>query len=70
MGIVFSPGATWLASFYIWQDTPWIDWGVNQPLYHDVSNLLYNYFSTAEPYWPLPPWAPTPEPAALAIVMY
>ena len=61
VGIVFSPGATWLVSFYIWEDTPWIDWGINQPLYRDVSNMLYNYFNPEEPYWPLPPWAPEPE---------
>jgi hypothetical protein len=61
VGIVFSPGANWLISFYIWQDTPWINWGVNQPLYHDVSNMLYNYFNPDQPYWPLPPWAPPPE---------
>ena len=61
VGIVFSPEATWLISFYIWQDTPWINWGVNQPLYRDVSNMLYNYFNAHEPFWPLPPWAPPPE---------
>lgn len=61
VGIVFSPGATWLVSFYIWEDTPWIDWGINQPLYRDVSNMLYNYFNPEEPYWPLPPWAPMAE---------
>jgi Beta-lactamase enzyme family/Putative peptidoglycan binding domain len=60
VGIVFSPGATWLISFYIWQDTPWIDWGINQPLYRDVSNMLYNYFNPGQPYWPPPPWAPEP----------
>jgi hypothetical protein len=58
VGIVLAPGANWLISFYIWEDTPWINWGVNQPLYRDVSNMLYNYFSPDEPYWPLPPWAP------------
>jgi hypothetical protein len=61
VGIVFAPGATWLISFYIWQDTAWINWGINQPLYRDVSNMLYNYYSPEEPYWPLPPWAPPPE---------
>jgi hypothetical protein len=61
VGIVFSPGADWLISFYIWQDTPWINWGINQPLYRDVSNMLYNYFNPQEPYWALPPWAPPPE---------
>ncbi len=61
VGIVFSPGATWLISFYIWQDTPWINWGINQPLYRDVSNMLYNYFDPSQPFWPLPPWAPPPE---------
>ncbi len=61
VGIVFSPGASWLISFYIWQDTPWINWGINQPLYRDVSNMLYNYFDPYEPFWPLPPWAPPPE---------
>ncbi len=63
VGIVFSPGADWLISFYIWQDTPWINWGINQPLYRDVSNMLYNYFNADDPYWPLPPWAPPPEEA-------
>jgi beta-lactamase class A len=61
VGIVYSPGTNWLISFYIWQDTPWINWGINQPLYRDVSNMLYNYFNAEEPYWPLPPWAPPPE---------
>lgn len=61
VGIVFAPGATWLISFYIWQDTPWINWGINQPLYRDVSNMLYNYFSPEDQFWPLPPWAPPPE---------
>jgi hypothetical protein len=61
VGIVFSPGANWLVSFYIWQDTPWINWGINQPLYRDVSNMLYNYFNADDPFWPLPPWAPEPE---------
>jgi hypothetical protein len=64
VGIVFSPGANWLISFYIWQDTPWINWGINQPLYRDVSNMLYNYFNADDPFWPLPPWAPEPEEAA------
>lgn len=62
VGIVFSPGADWLVSFYIWQDTDWINWGINQPLYRDVSNMLYNYFNPEAPFWPLPPWAPAPEP--------
>ena len=61
VGIVFSPGADWLVSFYIWQDTPWINWGINQPLYRNVSNMLYNYFNSEDPFWPLPPWAPPPE---------
>jgi hypothetical protein len=61
VGIVFSPGANWLVSFYIWQDTPWINWGINQPLYRDMSNMLYNYFNPEDPFWPLPPWAPPPE---------
>ncbi len=61
VGIVFSPGATWLVSFYIWEDTPWIDFGVVQPMYRDVSNMLYNYFNPQEPFYPLPPWAPAPE---------
>lgn len=65
VGIVYSPGATWLISFYIWQDTPWIDWGINQPLYRDVSNMLYNYFNPYEPFWPLPPWSPSPETGAV-----
>jgi hypothetical protein len=60
VGVVYSPGADWLISFYIWQDTPWIDWGINQPLYRDVSNMLYNYFNPQSPFWPLPPWAPEP----------
>ncbi len=63
VGIVFSPGATWLISFYIWEDTPWINYGVMQPLYRDVSNMLYNYFNPEEPYWPLPPWTPPPDEA-------
>jgi hypothetical protein len=63
VGIVFSPGATWLISFYIWEDTPWINYGVMQPLYRDVSNMLYNYFNPLEPYWPLPPWRPPPDGA-------
>ena len=70
VGVVFSPGATWLVSFYIWQDSPWIDYGIVQPLYRDVTNLLYNYFNPANPYWPLPPWVPTPEPEALASAMF
>jgi hypothetical protein len=61
VGIVFSPTTNWLISFYIWEDTPWINWGVNQPLYRDVSNMLYNYFESEQPFWPLPPWAPPPE---------
>jgi hypothetical protein len=61
VGIVFAPGATWLISFYIWEDTPWINWGINQPLYRDVSNMLYNYFSPEDQFWPVPPWAPPPE---------
>jgi hypothetical protein len=61
VGIVFSPGGPWLISFYIWEDTPWINFGVNQPLYRDISNMLYNYFNPEQPYWPLPPWAPPPE---------
>lgn len=61
VGIVFTPGATYLISFYIWEDTPWINWGINQPLYRDVSNMLYNFFNFEEPYWPPPPWAPPPE---------
>jgi hypothetical protein len=61
VGLVFSPEATWLVSFYIWEDTPWIDFGINQPLYRDVSNMLYNYFNPNQPFWPLPQWAPTPE---------
>jgi hypothetical protein len=64
VGIVFSPGATWLITFYIWEDTPWINFGVVQPLYRDVSNMLYNYFNPGEPYWPSPPWAPPPEEPA------
>jgi hypothetical protein len=60
VGVVFSPGADWLISFYIWEDTPWIDWGINQPLYRDVSNMLYNYFNPDDQFWPLPPWAPEP----------
>jgi hypothetical protein len=63
VGIAFSPGADWLVSFYIWQDTAWINWGINQPLYRDVSNMLYNFFNADEPFWPLPPWAPPPEEA-------
>jgi hypothetical protein len=61
VGIIFAPGATWLISFYIWEDTPWINWGINQPLYRDVSNMLYNYYSPDAQFMPLPPWAPPPE---------
>ncbi len=61
VGIVFSPGADWLISFYIWEDTPWINWGINQPLYRDVSNMIYNYFNPDAPFWPLPPWVQPPE---------
>jgi beta-lactamase class A len=61
VGIIFSPSTPWLISFYIWEDTAWINWGINQPLYRDVSNMLYNYFEPTEPFWPLPPWAPPPE---------
>lgn len=61
VGVIFSPSTTWLISFYIWEDTPWINWGINQPLYRDVSNMLYNYFEAEQPFWPLPPWAPEPE---------
>jgi hypothetical protein len=61
VGIIFSPSVSWLISFYIWEDTPWINWGVNQPLYRDVSNMLYNYFEPDDPFWPLPSWAPPPE---------
>jgi hypothetical protein len=62
VGVIFSPGADWLISFYIWEDTDWINWGINQPLYRDVSNMLYNYLNPQNPFWPLPPWAPEPEP--------
>jgi hypothetical protein len=61
VGIIYAPSATYLVSFYIWEDTPWINWGINQPLYRDVSNMVYNFFSSEEPFWPLPPWAPPPE---------
>ena len=61
VGIIFSPEATYLVSFYIWQDIDWINWGINQPLYRDVSNMLYNFFNPAQPFWPEPPWAPEPE---------
>ena len=61
VGIIYSPGANWLISFYIWEDTPWINWGINQPLYRDISNMLYNYFNPGEPFWPLPPWVQPPE---------
>jgi len=61
VGIVFSPGATYLVSFYIWQDIDWINWGINQPLYRDVSNMLYNFFNPTQPFWPEPQWAPQPE---------
>jgi hypothetical protein len=63
VGIVFSPEATYLASLYLWEDSPWIDFGIVQPLYRDVSNLLYNYFNPNKPYWPPPPWAPSPPQA-------
>jgi hypothetical protein len=55
-----APGTSWLISFYIWDDTPWLNFGLVQPLFRDVSNMLYNYFNPGEPYWPLPPWAPEP----------
>jgi hypothetical protein len=61
VGIIFSPDATWLISFYIWEDMPWINWGINQPLYRDVSNMFYNYFNPQDPFWPLPPWVQPPE---------
>jgi hypothetical protein len=61
VGIIFSPGATYLVSFYIWQDIDWINWGINQPLYRDVSNMVYNFFNPTQPFWPEPPWAPEPE---------
>jgi hypothetical protein len=64
VGIVFSPSVPWLISFYIWEDTAWINWGINQPLYRDVSNMLYNYHEPYDPFWPLPPWAPPPEEEA------
>jgi hypothetical protein len=64
VGIVFSPSVTWLISFYIWEDTPWINWGINQPLYRDVSNMLYNFFDPEAPFWPLPPWVPPPDEAS------
>ena len=61
VGIISSPGATYLVSFYIWQDIDWINWGINQPLYRDVSNMLYDFFNPTQPFWPEPPWAPEPE---------
>jgi hypothetical protein len=61
VGIVFSPGATYLVSFYIWQDIDWINFGIVQPLYRDVSNMLYNFFNPTQPFWPKPQWAPEPE---------
>jgi hypothetical protein len=63
VGIVVSPEATYLVSFYLWEDSPWIDFGIVQPLYRDISNLLYNYFNPNKPYWPPPPWAPSPPQA-------
>jgi hypothetical protein len=60
VGIIFSRRATYLISFCIWQDTTWIDFGIMQPLYRDVSNMIYNYFNPDESYWPLPPWTPPP----------
>ncbi len=60
VGIVFSPGANYLLTFYIWDDTPWLNFDVVQPLYRDVSNMLYNYFNPQAPFWPRPPWAPEP----------
>jgi hypothetical protein len=64
VGIVFSPGATWLVAFYIWDDTPWLDFGLVQPLYRDVSVMLYNYFNPEQPFWPRPPWTPPLEEIA------
>ncbi len=61
VGIVYGAETTYLVSFYIWQDTPWINWGINQPLYRDVSNMLYNYFNPGHAFWPLPQWVPVPE---------
>jgi hypothetical protein len=61
VGIIFGPEATYLVAFYIWDDTPWLNYGVVQPLYRDVSNMLYNYFNPHEPFWPRPPWTPPPE---------
>jgi hypothetical protein len=58
VGIVSSPAATYLVTFYIWQDTDWIDFGIVQPLYRDVSNMIYNFFNPDQPYWPRPPWTP------------
>ncbi len=58
VGIIFSPGATILVAYYIWDDTPWIDYGVNQPLYRDVSNMIYNFFNPDDPFWPEPQWVP------------
>jgi hypothetical protein len=58
VGIVFSPGATYLVTFYLWQDTDWINFGIVQPLYRDVSNMIYNFFNPGQPFWPRPPWTP------------
>jgi hypothetical protein len=60
VGIVFSPGATYLLTLYLWEDTPWLNFDVVQPLYRDVSNMVYNYFNPLVPFWPRPPWAPEP----------
>lgn len=59
VGIVFSPQATYLVTFYIWQDIDWINFGINQPLYRDVSNMIYNFFNFDQPFWPRPPWVAT-----------
>ena len=66
VGIIYSPGATYLVSFYIWADTPWLNFGIVQPLYRDVSNMLYNFANPEDPFWPRPQWAPQPEENAEA----
>lgn len=62
VGITFSPGADYLVSFYIWQDTDWINWEINSALYRDVSNLLYNFYNADAPYYAPPSWTPPEEP--------
>jgi hypothetical protein len=62
VGITYSHGADYLVSFYIWQDTDWINWEINSALYRDVSNMLYNFYNPDAPYYAPPSWTPPEEP--------